>query len=415
MSSLPQRLSLLLVLYLAQGIPFGVYTQALPAILRTYDVPLSLISLSGLLAVPWALKMFWAPWVDRYYWPTIGHRRSWILAMNLGLSTVMFGLCWFDPDSLRQSSGVWTLFVLLFLVNLFAATQDIATDGLAVRILSHHERGLGNGVQVSAYRVGVICGGGLLLLVLDELGWALAFSGLALMSLLLLLPVLLFREPAPDPSVVAARDEPMFAAWKSFFKRPELQGWIWVLVTYKIADSLSAGLVKPMMIDMGMSLSDIGAKVSMLSAVTTILGAMLGGWWMTYLKRRTALVGFGAAQSISIFLYAFAAWQLSATAAIWANAIEHFTGGMATAALLAVVMDRARLAHAGVDFTLQVSLLAAFGGSFYLPAGLLAEQIGYVAHFMVSGLLGLFVLTVAWRYTREPEELGGDALRQGQS
>ena len=49
---LPQRLGLLLALYLAQGIPFGVYSQAIPAILRSHDAPLSLISLSGLLALP---------------------------------------------------------------------------------------------------------------------------------------------------------------------------------------------------------------------------------------------------------------------------------------------------------------------------------------------------------------------------
>jgi len=55
MPSLSTRLGLLLALYLAQGVPFGVYTQALPAIFRSYDAPLSLISLCGLLAIPWGL------------------------------------------------------------------------------------------------------------------------------------------------------------------------------------------------------------------------------------------------------------------------------------------------------------------------------------------------------------------------
>ena len=44
----------------------------------------------------------------------------------------------------------------LFLTNLFAATQDIATDGLAVELLDEGERGYGNGVQVAGYRVGMI-------------------------------------------------------------------------------------------------------------------------------------------------------------------------------------------------------------------------------------------------------------------
>ena len=410
MSSLSKRLGLLLALYLAQGVPFGVYSQALPAILRSYDAPLSLISLSGLLAIPWALKVFWSPLVDRYYWPSIGHRRSWILPMNARLAMVMASLCWFNPENLREASGVYWLFGLLFLVNLFAATQDIATDGLAVRILSSEERGLGNGIQVSAYRVGIIIGGGLLLLVLDTLGWAQAFIGLTIMSLLLLLPAIFYREPAISAEALPVDGESYTSAWVSFFKRPELAGWIWVLVTYKVADSLSSAMVKPMMVDMGMTLSQIGLQVSMISAVTTIAGAMLGGYWLQTIGRRQGLVWFGVFQCVAIACYAIPAMGygvagLSATStAVAVNALEHFAGGMAMAALLSAVMDRARQAHAGVDFTLQVSLLALFGGSFYLPAGLLAETVGYADHFLIAAAVGVFMLYPAWRFTREPDE-----------
>jgi len=93
------------------------------------------------------------------------------------------------------------------------------------------------------------------------------------------------------------------------------------------------------------------------------------------------------------------------TTVVTINAVEHFMGGMAMAALLSAVMDRARQAHAGVDFTLQVSLLALFGGMFYLPAGFLVEQIGYTQHFLISGLAGIALLWPAWRFTREPEQL----------
>lgn len=411
MSSLPSRLGLLLCLYLAQGVPFGVYTQALPAILRTYDAPLSLISMSGLLAIPWALKVFWSPWVDRYYWPRLGYRRSWILPMNLGLIAVLVVMAGFNPESLREPSGVYTLFALLFLVNLFAATQDIATDGLAVRILGAHERGLGNGIQVSAYRVGIIVGGGLLLVVLDTWGWQLAFGGLIAISCLLLLPVLFLREPTILPEAAAASREPYSSAWRSFFQRPEIKGWIWVLVTYKAAESLGSAMVKPMMVDMGISLSQMGLQVSMVGSVTTITGALLGGWLTERWGRRRAIVGFGFLQACTFACYALPASGMGVlglsptTTVVTINAVEHFMGGMAMAALLSAVMDRARQAHAGVDFTLQVSLLAMFGGMFYLPAGFLVEQIGYTQHFLVSGLAGIALLWPAWRFTREPEQL----------
>jgi hypothetical protein len=50
-------------------------------------------------------------------------------------------------------------------------------------------------------------------------------------------------------------------------------------------------------------------------------------------------------------------------------------------------------------------LLAVFGGSFYLPAGLLAEAVGYADHFLIAAAVGVLMLYPAWRFTREPNEL----------
>ena len=69
-------LGLLLSLYLAQGLPGGFLTQALPAILRQYQVPLGWIGFSGILLAPAAFKFLWAPWVDRHFSPRLGLARS---------------------------------------------------------------------------------------------------------------------------------------------------------------------------------------------------------------------------------------------------------------------------------------------------------------------------------------------------
>ncbi|MEL0028641.1 MAG: MFS transporter [Perlucidibaca sp.] len=411
MSPLPQRLGLLLALYLAQGIPFGVYSQAIPAILRSHDAPLSLISLSGLLALPWALKVLWAPWVDRYWWPGLGYRRSWLLPMNLGMIAVLAALMAFDPASLHERDGVLLLFALLFLANLLSATQDIASDGLSVSLLRPAERGLGNGVQVAAHRLGTITGGGALLYVMGTSGWDVAFAGLMALSALLLIPVLLLREPPPPERVSAGPGESPVRVWLGFFQRPGLQGWIWVLATHKMADSLASAMVKPMLIDMGFSLASMGVRISLAGAVATIAGALLGGWLVAPLGRRRALVLFSLAQALACgaFMLPAAGQGLAGLSplalAVLINAVEHLFGGLASAAMLAAVMDRCRLAHGGSDFTLQVSVLAAFGGLLYLPAGLFAEQLGYADFFLVAGVAGLLLLWPAWRYTREPDAL----------
>ncbi len=413
-ASLYSRLGLLLTLYVCQGLPTGVFSQALPAILRRYDVPLTVIGLSGLLAMPWALKFLWAPWVESHFSARWGQRRSWILPMQLLGIAMLLLMAFFDPYRLATTQGVSEFFVLMFLVNLFAATQDIATDGLAVRTLDFHERGLGNGVQVAGYRLGLIIGGGLLLYLIGSWDWRWSFMLMAFLLCVLTLPVWRFREPAAEVS----RHErlPYWKIYTSFFDRPGLVGWLVVLVTYKAGESLGSAMVKPMLVDMGLDLKQIGLMVSMVGSVAALTGALLGGWLTAVIGRYYAIIGFGALQALGVAAYAWLSWQHDAGAAISLpmiyaiNALEHFVSGMAMAALLTAVMDLSRPDHAGADFTVQVSILAIFGGSFYLAAGFVAQALGYTGYFLVSGALALVLLWPAAIYCRRLSWLVDDRV-----
>lgn len=404
-SPLATRLWLLLSLYICQGLPTGVFTQALPALLRRYEVPLTVIGLSGLLAIPWALKFLWAPFVERVFSARWGQRRSWILPMQAAALAALLAIAAFDPHRLAGNGGVAQFFILMFLVNLFAATQDIATDGLAVRTLAHHERGLGNGVQVAGYRIGLIIGGGLLLWLIGTWEWRGAFLLLAGLLALLTLPVLVYREPAPV-LVAPAQRLPYLRVFTSFFARPGLRGWLVVLATYKVGESLGSAMVKPMLVDMGLNLQQIGLMVSLAGSVAALAGALLGGWLTTHLGRWRALVGFGLLQAVGIGLYAWLPWlhdqgRTVPLGLIYVlNAVEHFVSGMAMAALLTAVMDLSRAEHAAADFTVQVSLLAVFGGSFYLVAGVVAQALGYAGYFLLSAALSVLLLWPAAVYAR---------------
>src|SRR5690606_32304460 len=92
--------------------------------------------------------------------------------------------------------GPWlpALLGVLLLINLAAATQDVATDGLCVRLLPERWRGLGNSLQVGGYKVGMLAGGSGLLLLADRLDWSWLMASLAALVALLLIPLLRFPE-----------------------------------------------------------------------------------------------------------------------------------------------------------------------------------------------------------------------------
>jgi len=149
---------LLFSLYWAQGLPVGFMTHALPVILRAQGVSLAHIGGFGLLMLPWSLKILWAPWVDRLGITNIGHYRSWIIPAQLLTVLVLIGLSFLPIQALNQPAYLLVFFAALLSMNFIGATQDIATDGLAVNILQGGQQHWGNTFQVIGSRLGFIAG-----------------------------------------------------------------------------------------------------------------------------------------------------------------------------------------------------------------------------------------------------------------
>src|SRR3954467_9215421 len=124
------RFTLLGALYFAQGLPYGFFSLLLPVLMRSAGVSLSKIGLLALLVLPWALKFLWAPYLDRRWIPSLGRRRTWILAMQVAATVVLAAI-----SLIPGTERIEFLLVAVFILNLIAATQDIATDGLAVELL----------------------------------------------------------------------------------------------------------------------------------------------------------------------------------------------------------------------------------------------------------------------------------------
>lgn len=391
------KLGLLASLYLSQGLPFGFFSQALPVLLRERGLSLPSIGLSSLLALPWALKFVWAPLVDGTGLRGFGRRKGWIVPLQLAAAALCVALAFADS----KRALVWLL-AMVFFTNLIAATQDVATDGLAVELLSAKERGLGNGVQVAGYRVGMIVGGGVLLLAFARVGWRATFLVMAAILLVATLPVLAHRERA---SLVAPGRRPGlgWSAWVGLVKH--FGPWLAVLVSFKTGDALGTGMLRPFLVDSGLGLDDIGLLLGTVGFTSGLLGALVGGWAVGRLGRRRALLAFGLVQTVAVGLYALPAASPSALGLVGVVAtVEHFTGGMATAALFTLMMDRARPGSEGTDYTFQASAVVLATGGAGAASGYLAQVVGYFWHFVAAGVVSLGGVLVAARVLREREE-----------
>ncbi|MBU8899900.1 MFS transporter [Corallococcus sp. M34] len=389
----PAKLGLLSSLYLSQGLPYGFFTQALPVLLRKQGLSLPEIGLTHLLALPWALKFLYSPLFDRYGSTRWGRRRGYILPLQLLAVAVLFALG-------LPEGGVsmrWILAAVLG-TNLLAATQDVATDGLAVELLTPAERGWGNGIQVAGYRLGMIVGGGAMLLVFDAAGWRAPFFGMGALLLAATVPIALFREPPSQPPPRAA---PGLRWW---LKRPGAGAWVALLVLYKAGESLATGMLRTFLVDSGLSLSDIGWMLGGVGFSAGLLGALGGGALVARLGRRRALLLFGTTQAVAVGLYAAVAWRGAPLPLLTAACgLEHLASGMATAALFTAMMDVCRPDHAATDYTVQASLVVVATGGAAALSGFGAQAFGYPIHFLLAA--GLCALAAAYVAIAFPADL----------
>lgn len=389
----PAKLALLTSLYLSQGLPFGFFSQALPILMRQEGRSLPDIGKATWLMLPWALKFLWAPLVDRHYHPSLGRRRSWILPLQLA-SIALAASLW----AFGSGAAIPTLMGALFLTNMISATQDIATDALAVELLSDGERGYGNSVQVAAYRGGMILGGGVLLAVYDRLGPPTTFLAMALLLTLSTVPIALHRErPAAAMTTTNTAPPAGFGAILEIARRPGMAAWLAVLVVYKGGEALAYGMVKPLFVDRHFTMSDIGWLLGTVGFFAGLVGAVIGGALVNRFGRRRALLIAGGLQVIGILGYVAPAAGLGGDIALSAaSVLEHLTGGIATVSLFTIMMDVCRDA-AGTEYTLQASVVVIATGVAQALSGFAAKALGWPGHFLGSAALSALGLWFTWR------------------
>ena len=155
------------IYYIAQGLPIGLLSIALPAWLSEQGVAATdiayFIAISGL---PWAFKLVAGPIMDRFSFLAMGRRRPWIVSSQIGLLIAMIVLS-LVPDPVNQ---IELLTWAAFAVNCFAAVQDVAVDGMAIDILPEDERGRANSFMAFGQVSGYAASGALSALALVEFG-----------------------------------------------------------------------------------------------------------------------------------------------------------------------------------------------------------------------------------------------------
>ena len=113
-------------LYIAQMVPSSFLMTALQVIMREGQYSLATIGLLNLVRVPWMIKFLWSPFVDRHCVTVRDYKRTIIT------TELIYAVALLATGLINVRSEIMLVVILAFISMLASATQDIATDALAI-------------------------------------------------------------------------------------------------------------------------------------------------------------------------------------------------------------------------------------------------------------------------------------------
>ncbi|MEM1112218.1 MAG: MFS transporter [Pseudomonadota bacterium] len=309
------RLASFTLFYIAQGLPVGLLLVALPAWLaEAGQAPAAVASFVAISSLPWAFKLFAGPIMDRFSYLPMGRRRPWVIAAQGGLLLSMIGMG-LTPDPTQQ---IAYLTAAGFIVNLFAAVQDVAVDGMAIDVLPLDERGRANAFMAFGQISGLSGSGAVSGLTLVHFGLPGACWLLALGIALILALAILVRErsgekrlPWTDGAATARSIELQADRWRDIFRDtfkvialPASLVLMSVAFLWRVTDGVWLALAPIVTVqELGFDTIDFTTWNSLIGFIVATLGLLLGP-----LIDRHGAKYFFLLSLAGLFLCYFASW-----------------------------------------------------------------------------------------------------------
>ena len=372
----------------SSGLPLFILYNLLSAWLKSEGVDLRAIGLFALVGIPYTWKFIWAPVMDRFTLPFLGRRRGWMIATQVLVMFAVMLMGQFNP-----SRDIWVVVVLAAVVAFFSASQDIVVDAHRREWLTEDQMGSGTALFVNAYKLSTLVPGSLSLILSDLITWDWVFFITGLFMLPGILTTLWVAEPnlyGPAPKTLK---EAVVDPFKEFMGRRGLRhaglilGFIFL---YKLGDSMATALATPFYIELGFSRTEIGLVAKNAGLWASILGGILGAYWMLKTGVNRALWLFGLLQALAILGFAILAktgadlWVLG-----WVIGFEALSVGLGTAAFTSYIALETNPRYTATQFALFTSLSAVPRTFINAITGYIVASTGWFNFFILCFILAI--------------------------
>ena len=388
-----KRMLKILLLGAISGFPWVLIGSSLSLWLKEDGLSRSTVGWAGLIFAVYAFNYLWAPLIDRiqipYLTKKIGHRRGWIVLMQILILISLFLWSVIDP-----SENLALVISVGLLIAIASATQDITVDALRIEQISENEgksMAAGAAMAVVGWWSGYKLGGVLSLFsadFLENLGfqnyWQLTFLILGILIILMNIGLMFVNETDSTERQINQKENDQLIAGKfqnlnfltktitwisgtisgpiiSFFKKNGFQialGILGFVFLFKVGEAFLGRMSIIFYKEIGFSKSDIAIYSKTLGWITTVIFTLLGGLFVIRSGVLKAMFLAGILMASTNLLFSLLAWSgkseiLFAIAVIFDDIAAAFAT-VAFVAFISLLVDRTYTAT-------QYALLASIG------------------------------------------------------
>ena len=385
-------------LYFAEGIPYvAVMTIALVLYKQLGLSNTEITYYTSWLYLPWVIKPLWSPFID-----LIKTKRWWITSMQILIGAAFGGVAFTIP------TDFWLQGTLAFfwLMAFSSATHDIAADGYYMLALDSHEQSWFVGIRSTFYRLAMIVGQGVLVMIAGTLeiifrnqiaySWSLLFYGCCgLFIAIWIWHTYVLPHPSEDGVREGVSASTILADFKetikTFFQKEQVIVGILFMLLYRMPEGLLVKISTLFLIDaetnggLGLSPQELGFVQGTIGVIGLTLGGILGGIVAGKDGLKKWLWPMVCAITLPDIVYVFMAYALPADLLI-VNVcvfIEQFGYGFGFTAYMLYLIYYSRGEYKTSHYALCTAFMAL---SMMIPglfAGALQEAVGYRMFFII--------------------------------
>lgn len=382
-----KQLLMFFCLYIAQSIPSSFFATALQVMMREAHYSLATIGLLQLVKLPWVVKFLWSPMVDRHCLTGRDFGRFIVFSELVYAAFILLA------GHINVADNIYLVLLMVTLSLVASATQDIATDALAILMHGGKDKSMVNSMQSMGSFGGALIGSGVLLLVLNHYGWHVVTPCLGVFVLLMLIPMVTQRKHL-DVVKKDERQRAKLTDFASFFAQRGIWRQIGFLLLYYASIIGILSMMRPWLVDLGYSMKQIGV----MSGIVGTSVAFCASFGAGFLVRRIGI--YRARQLFAVFILVTTCYFMwlslmaqPTTALLYGGIVLLWSSyGMATIVVYTSSMECVRSGREGTDFTVQTVLTHLSGIIMAALSGSVAQHMGYHGLFATEVLIALVSL-----------------------